>query len=166
VHHAGKRTQETTDEFIAKLKSRLQTPTHYHKIDIFSDGNHFYNTALLNHFRKDVLNYGQLIKIKEADILVDKIKRKVYGNPHYNQIETTAIESYNAVLRNSISRLIRRSKCYSKKRYMLDLCLEFNQTYNNFIKLYGKQTPAMKEGISDKQWDWNDIFYARLTFIN
>jgi len=165
-HSVGKRTEETTNEFISILKIRLKEPTHDYKLNIFSDGNHSYENALLNHYRRDVMNYGQLIKVKEGDILVDKIRRKIFGNPSYDEIETTAIESYNSVLRNAISRLVRRTKCYSKRRRMLDLCLEFNQTYNNFVKVYGKETPAMKEGLVDKKWDWNDIFYAKLTFVN
>lgn len=165
-HHVGKWTLESADEFIAKLKERIQIPTLKHKLNIFSDGNIQYNTALLKHFRKDVLNYGQLIKMKENGRLVNKFKRKIYGNPSYDEIETTNIESYNFILRNSISRLVRRTRSYSKKRYMLDLALEFNQTYNNFIKLYGRKTPAMKEGIAEKRWDWNNIFYAKLTFVN
>lgn len=165
-HHVGKRTVESTDEFIEKLKGRIQAPTHRYKLNIFSDGNHDYNTTLLNHFKRDVLNYGQLIKIKKEGILVDKIKRKIYGNPDYDEIETTNIESYNFILRNSISRLVRKTRSFSKKRYMLDLALEFSQTYNNFIKLYGDETPAMKEGLTNRMWNWNDIFYAKLTFVN
>jgi hypothetical protein len=166
AHHVGKWTKISCDDFIGKLKDRIEAPTHDNKLNIFSDGNIQYNTALLKHFRADVLNYGQIIKMKEEGILVDKLKSKVYGNPSYDQIETTCIESYNFVLRNSISRLVRRTKSFSKKQCMLDLNLEFIQTYNNFVKLYGRETPAMKEGLIDRKLDWNDIFCAKLTFLN
>jgi IS1 family transposase len=166
THHVGKRTDESADDFVGKLKNRIEMPTHENKLKIFSDGNLQYNTALLKHYKKDVINYGQLIKIKEAGILVDKIKRKIYGNPNYKDIETTCIESYNSVLRNSCSRLVRKTKSFSKKVKLLDLSLEFVQAHNNFIKLYGRETPAMKEGLMNRKLCWNDIFYAKLTFIN
>lgn len=164
-HSVGKRIDQNADALICKLKDRVECPTHRYKLNIFSDGNSQYETAMLNNFRKDVLNYGQLIKIKEDGVLVDKIKRKVYGNPSHDKIETNSIESYNFILRNSISRLVRKTRSFSKKRRMLDLALEFNQTYNNFIKLYGKETPAMKEGLIDRKFNWNDVFYAKLTFV-
>ena len=165
-HAVGKWTAETADEFVGRMKSRLDIPTHKYRLKIFSDGNYQYNTALLKHFREDTIDYGQLLKFKENGKLVNKVKVKVYGNPSYDDIETICIESYNSVLRNSISRLVRRTKSFSKKRAMLDLALEFHQTYNNFIKKYHNETPAMREGIAKGQWSWKDIFYAKLTFIN
>jgi IS1 family transposase len=54
--------------------------------------------------------YGQLIKIMNGSKLVDKYRRKVFGNPSLLDIDTVNIESYNSTLRGCVSRLVRRTK--------------------------------------------------------
>ena len=139
----------------------LQPPTFSEKLKIFSDGNEQYTTALNRYFRKDCLEYGQLIKIKENGRLAHKIKRKVFGNPLLEEIDTVNIESYNGVLREKVSRLVRKTKCFSKKRNMFEKHLDIMQTYQNLIKIKEGNTPMMLEEKTSKIWQWNDIFMYR-----
>jgi len=130
-------------------------------LEIYSDGNEQYLTALSSYFRKDCLIYGRLIKHKKAGRLVWKIKQKIFRNPDYWDIDTTAIENYNGILRERISRLVRRGKCFSKKRLRFERHLDIFQAYNNLVKVSGNETPMMKEQKTDKIWQWNDFFNFR-----
>ena len=140
----------------------LTPPTFTHKLEIYTDGNKQYTTPLLNNFRKDCLIYGQLVKFKKNRRFVYKIKRKVFGNPDYEDIDTVNIESYNAILRERISRLVRRTRCFSKQRSMFEKHLDIFQAYNNAIKEDSNhETPSMKESLTSKKWEWMQIFIFR-----
>lgn len=149
------------NHIIWKLSLVLELPTFTNKLEIYSDGNKQYTTALLKHFRKDCLIYGQLIKIVRSRKLVDKYKRKIFGNPSYEDIDTVNIESYNSILRERIGCLVRRTKCFSKKRSMFENHLDIFQAYNNTMKEYDNKTPCMKEGLIDKKLKWIDLFTFR-----
>ena len=140
----------------------LTPPTFTSKLEIYTDGNKQYTTALLNNFRKDCLIYGQLVKFKKNKRFVYKLKRKVFGNPYYDDIDTVNIESYNAILRERISRLVRRTRCFSKQGSMFEKHLDIFQAYNNSIKENSNsKTPAIIEGLTSKKWEWQDIFIFR-----
>ena len=149
------------NHIVWKLSLVLELPTFTNKLEIYSDGNKQYMTALLNNFRKDCLIYGQLIKIVRSRKLIDKYKRKIFGNPDYEDIDTVNIESYNSILRERIGCLVRRTKCFSKKRSMFENHLDIFQAYNNTMKKYDNKTPCMKEGLTQKKWFWIDIFNFR-----
>ena len=145
-----------------KLKEVLTLPTFTHKLYIYTDGNKQYISSLLINFRKDCLVYGQLIKVKKNKRFKWKFKRKIFGNPDYNDIDTVNIESYNSVLRERVSCLVRRTKCFSKKRSMFEKHLDIFQAYNNTMKEGNDgETPCMKESLTSKKWMWMKIFTFR-----
>ncbi len=76
-------------------------------------------------------------------------------------IDTTVVENYNGVLRERISRLVRRTKCFSKKRLRYERHLDIFQGYNNFMKNEDGKTPLMKEEKTARIWQWNDFFMYR-----
>ena len=99
-----------------------------------------------------------MVKIREKGRVVDKIKRTIYGNPEPADIETTNVENYNGILRERVGRLVRKSKCYSKKKSRLSNAVEFFQFHWNFMhKLKDKMTPGMIENLSDHVWNWDDF---------
>lgn len=150
------------DHVVWKMRTILEPPTFTHKLEVCTDGNPQYVTALLSYYRKDCLLYGQLIKIMNGNKLADKYRRKVFGNPSLLNIDTVNIESYNSTLRGGISRLVRRTKCFSKRRSKYENHLDIYQAYNNAIKVDAEgKTPCMKEGFAKKKWSWNDIFMYR-----
>lgn len=102
--------------------------------------------------------YGRLIKHKKAGKLIWKCKEKVFRNPNIEDIDTTVIENYNGILRERMSRLVRKLKCFSKKRRRYEKHLDIFQAYNNFMKVVDGKTPLMKEGKTSKIWQWEDFF--------
>lgn len=141
-----------------KLSYILSPPTFSYPLEIYTDGNHQYLPALLENFRKDCIVYGRLVKHKRAGKLVWKIKEQVLRSPKSEEIDTTVIENYNGVLRERISRLVRRSKCHSKRRERFERHLDIYQAYNNLMKSETGETPMMLEGKTSKIWRWEDFF--------
>ena len=121
AYSLGKWTQETCKEMIEKLFSRTELPFPNNKIQIFSDGNDDYVFTLPEYYADTCIDYGQVIKIREKGRVIDKIKRIIFGNPNPEDIETTNIENFNGIMRERVGRLVRKTKCYSKKKLRLKL---------------------------------------------
>ena len=100
---------------IEKLFSRAELPFLNNKIQIFSDGNDDYVFTLPEYYADTCIDYGQIVKIREKGRVVDKIKRIIFGNPEPEDIETTNIENFNGILRERVGRLVRKTKCFSKR---------------------------------------------------
>ncbi len=144
---------------------RLQTPTLTNKLKIFSDGNDDYTTTLSEVFEQDTVEYGQLIKIREHGKVVDKIRRVVYGEPEVEDIETTDVENFNGIIRERLSRFVRKTKCHGKKLSRLRNALSLFQFYWNFMKpLHKNLTPAMHEGLIGKTVTWGNFLHMKLSY--
>jgi hypothetical protein len=158
AHSVGKWTQETCKEMIEKLFSRAELPFPKNKIQIFSDGNDDYTFTLPEYYADTCIDYGQIVKIRDKGRVVDKIKRIIFGKPDTEDIETTNIENFNGILRERIGRLVRKTKCYSKKKSRLRNAIELIQFHWNFMDtIHDDFTPAMIEFLSDRIWSWNDF---------
>jgi len=154
----GKWTQETCKEMIEKLFSRAELPFPNNKIQIFSDGNDDYVFTLPEYYADTCIDYGQIVKIREKGRVVDKIKRIIFGNPEPEDIETTNIENFNGILRERVGRLVRKTKCFSKKKSRLRNATELMQFHWNFMDtIHDGFTPAMIESLSDGIWSWDDF---------
>ena len=150
----------------AKVNERIQLPTFSNRLDIFSDGNDDYTFIMPEFFRKDCINYGQLIKIREGGRVVDKIKRVVFGTPELKTIETTDVENFNGIIRERVGRFVRRTKCYAKKISRLSNALSVFQFYWNFMKpIKEKMTPAILEGQATKVWTWGNFLHVKLKYL-
>ena len=145
---------------------RIQPSTFTDRLKIFSDGNDDYTFVMPEFFRRDSINYGQLIKIREKGRVVDKIHKIIYGNPSLNEIETTNVENYNGILRERLSRLVRKTKCFGKRRSRLENALYLFQFYWNFMHPIRKNlTPAIMEGQTTKIWTWCNFLHAKLKYL-
>jgi hypothetical protein len=65
----------------------------------------------------------------------------------------------NSINRERQGRLVRKTKCFSKKKTKLINSYELFHLYWNFMdKLTKTETPAMLEGLADHQWNWEEFF--------
>jgi len=85
----GKWTGQTCSEMIGGFKRSLRSPGREEKVEVFTDGNDDYTYAFPCFFKVKQLNYGQLVKIRDANgRLVRKEIRVVYGDPDRDYVET------------------------------------------------------------------------------
>jgi hypothetical protein len=162
----GKWTQSTCEKMFAGLVKRIDLPTFTDRLKIFSDGNDDYTATLPKFFKRDCINYGQLIKIRKNGRVVDKIHKVVYGSLSIDEIETTNVENYNGILRGSLSRLVRKTKCFGKKVSRLENALYLFQFYWNFMHPLKKNlTPAIMEGQATKVWTWGNFLHVKLKYL-
>ena len=158
----GKRTLETCRRLFDAVVPRLKLPFPSNKLELFSDGHGDYLPVIRDYFANNCVNYGQVIKIREKGKVVDKIKRPIIGNPSLHDIETTDVENLNSIFRERIGRLVRRTKCHSKKRSRLENAIEFFGFHWNFMhRLPKRGTPAMEEDIIDHPWSWDNFLMFR-----
>jgi hypothetical protein len=162
----GKWIQETSDELYEKVARRTQHPTYKHKISICTDANKQNENAILKSFNKDCVNYGQVIKDKEQQIIFGVHKRKVLGNMSFNEISIAHVDGLCSALRERMKFSVREAKTFAKKRKTIKELLDIYQAYNNLIYARKKQTPCMKEGITTKIWSWSDLLHKRLSILN
>lgn len=150
-----------------KFEDYVRQPDYKHKLEIYSDGNDDYRTVLPEYYHKDCLSYGQVVKHKDGGKLFPPLRRKVYGNPWYGDIDTNSNESFNSILRGKLARLVRRTKCISKEKRELSMALFLFQFYWNFMhECEKKVTPAILEKQAAKVWTWGNFLHAKLTFVD
>ncbi len=140
------------------LSSRIETPTENDKLRIYTDGNDDYTYTLPSYFSPDHMDYGQLVKIRKNGTLVGKEKRIIFGNPDPEKIETTDVENFNGILRERVGRLVRKTKCFSKKKSKLNDAINLFQFYWNFMNNFQRRgSPAMLEGLENHIWSWHEF---------
>ena len=167
AYEVGKQGLETCKNLFEKVFSRLRLPFPDTKIQIFSDGNDDYKTTISEYYAETCVDYGQIIKVRESGKVVDKIKKIVFGSPSIDEIETTDIENMNSICRERMGRLVRETKCYSKKKPKLVNAIELFQFYWNFMdRLPRSDTPAMIEKLTNHQWSWDEFFNFQLSILN
>lgn len=109
------------------------------------------------------MNYGQVIKDKENQKVIGVHKRKVLGNMPFSEIRINNIDGFCSKLRARIGCFVRETRNFPKKRKQIVDLLHIIQANHNLIEAKNGETPAVKEGLTDKVWSWNDIFNARLS---
>ena len=108
--------------------------------------------------------------------VVGKTITIIFGEVDDVGIETVYVERYNLTLRHGISRLVRKSLCFSKCKEMLDNHLDVYQCYNNLIRVNSaltietdnskkniERTPCMAEGITDHVWTWKELLMSKVS---
>jgi hypothetical protein len=149
-----------------KFEEQVRQPDYKHKLIIYSDGNDDYTTVLPEYYNKDCLCYGQKIKTINGVKIFPAVKRKIFGNPNIDDINTNAAECVNSIFRNRISRMVRRSQCHAKNKYAISNAMALFQFYWNFMQNNAKKmTPAILEKQATKVWTWGNFLHAKLTFV-
>lgn len=159
----GKWIQETSDELYALIAKRTQQPTYYTKIGFCTDGNEKNENSIPKFFNRDCVNYGQVIKDKENQIVYGTHRRKVIGNMPFDEIAINNVDGFCSKLRARAGCFVRKTRNFPKKRRQISNLLHITQTNHNFIEAVSGKTPAMREGLTGKICSWNDVFNARLS---
>ncbi len=165
VYTVGKRTAETTIEFISELKNKLNGNG---RVQITTDGFPQYKDAIEEKFGMDI-DFAMQIK-NFASInpgpgryspprVNGVVSTVMQGNPDEKHISTSLVESHNLTMRMSMWRLTRLCTGYSKKLENLKSAVALYFAHYNFMRIHStiKMTPAMEAGVADRIWDWNDV---------
>ena len=169
----GKRTAETTDDFIQDLRQRvIGVP------EISTDGLHFYKNAIRDAYGKRAthgvinktysvthLNVNEASRRYSPAAVVAVERVAVEGEPEH--ISTSYVERSNLTLRMASKRFARLSNGFSKK---IDCHLSAIGLYVAFYNLCRthealRMTPAMALGIADRVWSIGDLIDAALKAV-
>lgn len=158
----GKWHSRTCNEFYELIKQRVRKPNRRHKLKIVSDGNDQNIESIKNNFNDFCVEYSQVLKIREDQKVIAVETRNVYGNMPEEKITMRQIDSYCGTLRERIPIYVRETKAFSKRRQNVENRLDIFQVYRNFLWKINGKTPAMKEGIVNRVFTWENIFSRRL----
>ena len=202
----GDRTEDEAMGLLSRLQARL---TRGHLPLFTSDSLAHYAKAILHTFgdwiqpqRKGSrgrmpkprpvpgagLCYATVHKERENGHVVSVTTRVVYGcmqdvmarlKPLGQKINTAYVERVNLTLRHLVSRLHRKTLCFSKKREYLEYHLHLSIAYYHFVlyhsslrvrlpeplptrgngslKIWEKRTPAMAAGFTDHKWSMKEL---------
>ena len=152
-----------SNELYQLIANRTEQPTYKRKISFCTDGNDQNENAIIRFFNKDCVNFGQVIKDKEAQKIIGQHKRKVLGNMPFSKIAINNVDGFCSKLRARIGCFIRKTRNFAKKRRRIENALHIMQTYHNLVEVKEGFTPAIKEGLTKKIWQWHDVFNVRLS---
>lgn len=164
----GKRTLETTTEFVQDVASRMR-----HRVQVSSDAMHSYIEAMERAFGADV-DYGQCVKVYAHDDaqhperkysaprFANAYRRSVTGMPEMEFVSTSHVERLNATTRLHVKRLSRLTLAFSKKLENFKAALALHFAYYNFVRRHNalRCTPAMAAGIERDFWTVGDLVEA------
>lgn len=161
----GKWNEVTCLEFYKKIASRLRLPTIKRKLTIITDGNEQNITGIKQSFPQGTIRYGRRKKIKKGQKIVGVISEKIFGNPNWDDISINQIDGFCSKLRERISCFTRKGRGFAKRKTCIENRLEIISIHHNFIEKKKNKTPAMKEELTDKVWNWDHFFNHRLPFL-
>jgi IS1 family transposase len=172
AHRVGRRTKETTEDFIFELASRLKFPRphlsdrHAYKggeykpfVRISTDAFPAYPDAIRAAFGPYAA-YGQIKKHTENRKLKSITRRVFRGDIDPKDITTSLVERSNLNSRNFMKRLMRKSTGYSKKLENLVAATAVHFAHYNYCwKLKTlKTSPAVKAGLMKVVWTLEDLY--------
>lgn len=165
THYVGKRTAESTDQFITRLGLATSATRRY---QLTSDGFGPYKGAVKAYLRGRV-DFAQLVKVyassREGEQryspaeVVDAVPEIVVGNPNRDRICTSHIERQNLSIRMGMRRMTRLTNAFSKKWANLEAAYALWFAHYNFCRVHKtlRVTPAMEAGITNHAWIVEDL---------
>jgi len=168
--YTGKRTQETTDAFIADLKSRLSR-----RCQLTTDGLKMYAPAVAASFGVDGIDYATLVveyasqeegfttagKYSPPKIVGSK-KTPVYGSPLEEHVGTSFVERSHLSLRMGCRRFGRLVNAKSKKLSNHGHAVAMWFAFYNLVRIHMtlRVTPAVEAGVTDHVWSLAELMKA------
>lgn len=149
--HIGKRDTEDAKIFLVGLSHKLSSVS-----QVATDCLKSYVSAV------ERTPYGRI----EAAVSSIGLLRSARAGERLGRAITNRIETHNGTIRQHISRLARRTRCFSKKEEGLRQHLTLFFFYYNFIKRHKslKATPALVAGITDEAFWINKILEYDMLF--
>jgi len=164
THYLGKRSQPSTEHFVAKLAAA----TSEHPYQLTTDGFSPYKKTVKRHLAGRV-HFGQLVKVyagpREGEQrysppeVVRAVPHRVMGYPQKDRICTSHIERQNLSIRMGMRRMTRLTNAFSKKWENLEAAYALWFAYYNWCRKHQtlKVTPAMRQGLTDHQWTVSEL---------
>ncbi|SRR5579883_3224062 len=164
----GKRTRETTYQFLLDLRDRLAEDRRF---QLTTDGFHFYIRGVEDVFAGQS-DFAQLVKLF-GDFYIDTpearyspprisgvISKIRDGRPDPLHISTSFVERSNLNLRMHLRRFTRLTNAFSKKLDNLKAAVALYVTWHNFCRIHQtlRVTPAMQAGLTDHVWELSELF--------
>ena len=167
----GKRTRETTYEFLTSLKSRIAEE---HRFQLSTDGFAFYRRGVEDVFAGQT-DFAQVIKLfgdhGQHDAagryspapMVETIIKIRDGRPDSRHISTSYIERQNLTMRQAIKRFARLTLGFSKKLDNLKAAVALHFAYYNFCRVHTtlRVSPAVESGVTDHIWTLRELLSSR-----
>ena len=162
----GKRTKETTIEFLTGLQQCLSKE----RFQITTDGYHFYRS--IQGIFAGQADFAQLVKLfgdygqhDSADAryspprITEVISKIIDGRPDPDHISTSHVERQNLTMRMGIRRLTRLTNAFSKKLPNLKAAIALHFAYYIFCRIHQtlRVTPAMQAGLTDHVWELKEL---------
>jgi transposase-like protein/IS1 family transposase len=162
----GKRTKETTIEFLTGLQQCLSKK----RFQITTDGYHFYRS--IQGIFAGQADFAQLVKLfgdygqhDSPDArysppgITEVISKIIDGRPDPDHISTSHVERQNLTMRMGIRRLTRLTNAFSKKLPNLKAAIALHFAYYNFCRIHQtlRVTPAMEAGLTDHVWELKEL---------
>jgi len=167
----GKRTLETTTNFLEEVKNRINT-----RFQLTTDSYRGYAYSVESVFHNQV-DYAQLHKVYDESPEGEKryspariirvLTKPMLGNPNISKISTSYVERQNLTMRMQLRRLTRLTNAFSKKLYNLWCAVSLHFFYYNFMRIHQslRVTPAMQAGVNNHLWNWEDFLKYELSMV-
>lgn len=169
----GPRNQDNTDAFMADLADRLSE-----RVQLTTDGNGAYLTAIRRAFEIGEVDYAQLLKSygtlpeqgparKYSPMVCTGISKvRMIGRPVKELVSTSYVERQNLNMRMQMRRFTRLTNAFSKKAENHAHAVSLYFMYYNFCRPHTTltkanrgihQTPAMAAGVADHVWTVEEV---------
>jgi IS1 family transposase len=165
-YEVGKRTKETTIQFLNTLKRTLSED----RFQVTTDGYHFYRSiqgifAGQADFAQLVKLFGDYGQFENADAryspprISEVISKIIDGRPDEDHISTSFVERQNLTMRMQMRRFTRLTNAFSKKLAHLKAACALHFAHYNFCRVHSslRVTPAMAAGISSHIWELGEL---------
>jgi IS1 family transposase len=164
----GKRTHETTNEFLQDISGRMRN-----RVQISTDAMSSYVEAVERSFGADV-DYGQIVKVYTHDgaqhperkysapSFASAYRRPISGYSEIEFVSTSHVERLNATTRLHVKRLSRLTLAFSKKLENFKAAVALHFAYYNLVRRHNtlRCTPAMAAGVEKDFWTVGDLVEA------
>jgi IS1 family transposase/transposase-like protein len=169
--HMGKRTEEHTDQFMAKLAAATHGTFH-----VSTDGWRSYPVAVKRHLGERV-DHGVMQKIYGVNFMEDQrryspariigsSRTPMHGDPYSQEkICTSHVERMNGSIRTFVKRMGRLTYCFSKKWANHRAALAVFFCHYNWCRKHRSlkgQTPAMAHGLATGVWSVRELLEKTL----